>query len=142
MTLKQLNISYLNDYFKEWFNWEKVKPIKVKMTEKVLERDMNNKEILDELKPEPITLAQFFGYLENLDEKGWFICYVKDKNNTLRAVFVRRFGDGWNVSASSVECPGRWSAGRRVFSCDFQTPSDTITGEITINGSKYKLVKV
>ena len=142
MTLKQLNISYLNDDFKEWFDWEKVKPVKVKMTEKILERVMNDQEILDELKPEPITLAQFFGSLKNLDKKKWYLCYIKDKNNTLRAVNVFRGVDGWYVYAYSVENPDRWVAGRRVFSCDFQTPSDTITGEITFNGSKYKLVKV
>ena len=131
MNLEQLNISYINDNFKDWFNWEKVKPVKVKMTEKVLERAMNDKEISDELKPAPITLAQLFGSLKNLDKNSWYLTYIKDKNNTLRAVHVGRRGDGWHVDACSVSIPHRWGAGCRVFSCNFGTqtlePSDFIT---------------
>lgn len=44
------------------------------------------------------------------------IFYIKDAKGELRAVFVFWLDDGWVVSASSVEGPLGWRAGRRVFS--------------------------
>jgi hypothetical protein len=44
------------------------------------------------------------------------IFYVRDQNGVLRAVNVRWDDGGWGVSARSVEYPGRWYVGRRVFS--------------------------
>jgi hypothetical protein len=46
------------------------------------------------------------------------IFYVRDAILVLRAVFVRWDDDGWGVYAYSVEYPGGWCAGRRVFSRD------------------------
>lgn len=49
--------------------------------------------------------------------KGWWnIFYVRDQNGVLRTVFVYWCDDGWRVGASSVENPGGWHGGRRVFS--------------------------
>lgn len=44
------------------------------------------------------------------------IFYIRNTSGVLRAVYVYWGGDGWGVCALSVEFPGAWSAGRRVFS--------------------------
>lgn len=45
------------------------------------------------------------------------IFYVRDLEGGLWAVGARWYGGGWYVYACSVEYPGRWCAGRQVFSC-------------------------
>jgi hypothetical protein len=54
------------------------------------------------------------GELLNNDYANIF--YVRDITNTLRAVIVYWYGDGWDVKANSVEGPVEWDAGDSVFS--------------------------
>ena len=44
------------------------------------------------------------------------IFYIKDACSVLRAVGVYWYDSGWRVGADSVESPGEWGAGGRVFS--------------------------
>jgi len=46
------------------------------------------------------------------------IFYIRDQNGLLCAVGARWVGVGWYVFACSVEAPGRWFGGCRVFSRD------------------------
>jgi hypothetical protein len=43
------------------------------------------------------------------------IFYVRDAAVGLRVVNVNWNGDGWNVAANPVSCPGEWRVGSRVF---------------------------
>jgi hypothetical protein len=48
---------------------------------------------------------------------GWAnIFYVRDANGELRAVSVRRYDDGWNVDARSVEASFAWFGDSHVLS--------------------------
>lgn len=118
-----MKISYLSGNFREWFGTEFPEPKEIKLEFRILEKSMNDQKILDELKPEAITLNELAYVLENelLDKDDVYICYIKDKNNNLRAVSVYWDGDGWLVDAFSVGYPFRWSAGCRVFSSNFLT---------------------
>ena len=127
---KMKNISYIGTNFKEWFGDPEIKPKKVKLYTKELPRNMTDKEILDELKPTGIALNELMGQLNVIDKSKWYLAYIRDKKNVLRAVLVRWGGGGWNVHANSVKGPGRWSAVSRVFSRQFSeplSPSDTLT---------------
>lgn len=118
MNLKKLNISYLGNNFKDWFGNPEVEPNTKQLQTKTLERGMLDKEILAELKPMEITLDEFLGQLQYLDKSEWYIGYIRDRENVLRAVFVNWYGVGWDVDAYSVEDPREWDAGYRVFSRD------------------------
>lgn len=71
------------------------------------------------------TLTEMFSLMEKqksgedgvLLKNGYAnIFYIRDQNGVLRAVYVHWHDDGWCVNADSVEYPGRWSDGYRVFS--------------------------
>ncbi len=71
------------------------------------------------------TLSEMFSLMEKqkhgedgvLLNNGYAnIFYIRDQNGVLRAVCVDWVGDGWYVRAGSVERPGGWSGGNRVFS--------------------------
>jgi len=130
--------SYQGDNFKNWFDDMPFKEEKTKLFSKTLEKPMNDKEILDTLKPTEVSLGEVFNHLTTEARKeDWMIFYCKDKADVLRAVDVSRYGDGWNVSADSVEDPVRWRDGRRVFSrnsFDSETlsPSNPLTLESAI----------
>jgi len=113
-----LNISYIGQNFKDWFEETEVSPEKISPEFKTLERNMNDKEILSELKPEEITLNELAYILEKnlLEKEGFCICYIRDSALVLRAVRVFWDGDGWHVNAVSVEDPYEWFAGHQVFS--------------------------
>ena len=84
---------------------------------KKLERSMNDKEILSELRPTEISLGEIFHLLTtNANKKEWMIFYCKDISGVLRAVHVFWDDDGWFVYAFSVEYPYDWYGGHRVFS--------------------------
>lgn len=71
------------------------------------------------------TLSEMFSLMEKqkngedgvLLNNGWAnLFYIKDQNGVLRTVRVDWYDGGWYVDAHSVEGPGRWRDGRRVFS--------------------------
>lgn len=143
------NISYVSDNFKEWFGdmvfieHEKSTPLLAK----TLERYMTDSEILRELKPEKVSLADMYETLKNMSHDTWAIFYIEDTSNVLRSVLVRWFGGGWGVDAYSVLGPDEWNAGGQVFSRNFfdtvssdplsPIPSDTLPKELIINGVTY-----
>ena len=124
-----MKTSYISQNFKDWFG-EIPKPSKkFKYELKTLERSMNDEEILNELKPKPITLEEFAYALTVLDKLEWYIFYIKDNTLVLRAVFVYWFVDGWRVDAREVGFPDAWRGVSQVFSRNFDSqilrPSDT-----------------
>src|SRR3990167_3965796 len=112
----KFNIGYIGSNFQEHFGYEEVKPKKCKLEFRVLEKSMNDKEILAELKPQEVTLNEFVYILEHdkdLLKNGYTnIFYIRDKNGTLWAVSACWGGvdRGWDVDAYSVASPFEWSA--------------------------------
>lgn len=118
--------SYQNHYFTEWFGDMEFNDAQKssRLFSKKLPRDMNDAEILAELKPTEVSLEEVYHALETADHSDWRLFYVKDKDEVLRAVFVRWYDDGWVVSALSVGDPRRWLGGPQVFSRNcFETVS-------------------
>jgi hypothetical protein len=119
-TVGQNKIVYIGDNFKEWFGEMKAEPKKCKLVYYQLEKDMNDQEILDQRKPEPVTLDEVAWMMGNSDklltDGHASIFYLKDVCGVLRAVCVDWGGGGWGVGAGPVGGPDRWRAGRRVFS--------------------------
>lgn len=129
------NIVFVGDNFREWFgNTSFIPTKKAILHHKKLEKSMNDNEIFQELKPEPVTLAHVAYAMEHSKDilkNGYsHIFYVKDDAGVLRTVSVNWYGDGWHVGANSVGDPYRWGDGDRVFSrkfLDTKTPSSSDT---------------
>ena len=130
------NIKYLGDKFKAHFSYDFTVPKKLKLTHKVLEKSMLDKEILEEFKPKESTLGEFAWALKNekaMLKNGWSnIFYIRDKDNNLWAVRAcwNDFGGGWLVDAASVSGPVEWLAGRQVVSQRFNVSSDKLDSRI------------
>ena len=116
------SIVYLGDNFKEWFGGMPVKG-GIKLVSKKLPRSMTDKEILDELKPEEVSLGDVYHILKTLNYDIWAIFYVKDKDNVLRAVRVYWRGGGWHVRAYPTGNTIEWRDGDQVFSRNFDSKS-------------------
>ena len=108
--------SYMGNNFKELFGDMKYIPKKSKLYSKKLEKDMLDREILNEFKPTELTLGEVFNYLSEAKKENWMIFYCKDNTGVLRAVDVSWDHGGWYVFAYSVGRPFRWLAGRQAFS--------------------------
>ena len=128
----KVKISYLGDNFTEWFlsgSGKTEDPI----TEQTLRYHKLRESSVDgpiiaELggaEKSETSLSEMFALMEKqgkgengvLLNNGYAnIFYIKDQNGVLRAVYVGWGGDGWDVYAVSVEDPGRWDDGNRVFS--------------------------
>lgn len=134
----KLPISYLSDNFKDWFGDFNVKPVKCELKSVTLDKPMNDREIIAKWNPEPVTLGEMAYVLESLDHSTRAIFYVKGNAGVLRAVYVFWYGGGWGVCASSVEGPGGWSDGRRVFSRNFSESPSPLPDTLTINGVIYR----
>jgi len=121
---------YIGDNFKSWFygKTEEAKDVAVSSPHHDLSKVSLDCEILNDLGGEAkaeVTMAGVYK-LVNCQPNGepgvlltngyTNIFYVRDVSGVLRAVYVHRYGDGWDVHANSVEDPDRWSAGSRVFS--------------------------
>lgn len=158
---KTNNIFLVSETFKEHFGSQEVGiPKTLTLKSKKLEKDMLDKEILSEWKPQESTLGELAYAMQNdlLGKDGYAnIFYIRDDSGTLWAVAVLWYsGDGWYVDAYSVEDPDRWHAGAQVFSRDFSdhltpltlNPSETLTvSEPLKKGDKVrvtdgKIVKV
>ena len=128
------NISYIGSNFKEWFGDMEFKETKPTFTITKLERDMVDKDIFSEIKPNECELGDVLYAIQNniIDKKLYGgIFYIKDNAGVLRAVYVRWDGVGWNVHTFSVENPVYWHDGLPVFSRNSGTlipsPSDSLT---------------
>lgn len=115
--------SYQSSNFKEWFGDIKYVGENHELFSKKLGTSMNNEEILNTLKPEPVLLGNVFNHVKTMNRDIYAIFYCKDKNGVLRAVRVHWYFDGWLVDADSVENPFRWRDGSQVFSRNFGTLS-------------------
>lgn len=149
------DIYWLNSDFKKHFSSDFKYSNKNKLVTKKLERDMADKEVLDELRPEEVTLGDIYCALKKFDKNGWYLCYIRDSKDVLWAVDAHwDAGDGWYVFAYSVEDPYRWVAGGQVFSRRFLDTSVTPNGdsltlshfdpskiEFTYDGVAYKVFK-
>lgn len=128
-TLGNAGISYLGDNFKERFlgkteeNVLKTTLFYHELTKSSVDRPIIN-ELGGEAKAET-RLSQLYVLLkkQSSGQKDAFltngfanIFYVCDINGVLWAVFAHWDGDGWLVSANSVENPRGWDEGDRVFS--------------------------
>jgi len=123
------DISYVSNDFKKWFGEPEIKLSSVKLYTKVLEKSMNDKEISKTFNPSEITLDELVSQFENWSKDKWYITYVRDTADVLRAVYVSWSGGGWVVDAYSVTDSLEWRAGSQVVSRkEFDTPtSDTLT---------------
>ena len=124
-----LKISYLGDNFKPWFLEKIEEPVGAsELRRHQLLRESIDGLIVAELGGEDkaeTTLAEIHALMEKqgkgeagpLLTNGYVnIFYVRDAAGVLRALGVGWDGGGWDVSVDSVGGPGRWYAGRRVFS--------------------------
>lgn len=125
--------SYQGPNFTEWFGDMPFKKSSTKLVSKRLSRDMNDKDILAELKPSEVSLGEIYSTLENGDKSIWYLFYAKDNSGVLRAVRVGWGVYGWHVRASSVGNPVGWDVGYRVFSRNFGT--ETLSSEKTLSTS-------
>lgn len=110
------------NYFQGWFGDKEVEiPKKLKLVSKTLEKPMTDKEILDQWKPEEVTLGDFAYALNNWEKCGLLrnsyanIFYIDG-----RVVYARwDAGRGWDVNAHEVSSPDAWDDGYRAFSRKF-----------------------
>ncbi len=122
-------IFYIGGNFKSWF----INKIEDTFATSIiygrnLIKNSVDKPILNELggqEKAETTLTEIYAMMKNqsdgkvgnlLTKGSANIFYVRDINNTLRAVGVDWNDDGWRVGACSVEDPRAWNAGDRVFS--------------------------
>lgn len=125
----EVRISYLGDNFKEWFlgkNEESIQEIVLRYAK--LRQYSVDSPIIAELGGEAkaeTTLTEVRALMAKqakgedgaLLTNGWAnIFYIRDITNSLRAVFVFWYYDGWRIGADSVGRPDRWDDGRQVFS--------------------------
>ena len=121
-------ISFVGQNFQQWF-WPKVEAPGASATLRYarLTREDLDEPIRKEIGAahEETTLGQILALIrrQKNGKRGVLftdgianIFYVRDADETLRAVLVSWGGDGWGVRAVSVSYPVGWSVGSRVFS--------------------------
>jgi len=129
--------SYQSPRFQNWFGDMEFTEDKKEIFSTVLEEDMNDEEILKELKPTPVSLGQVFN--ASLNKSEWNIFYCNDISGVLRTVFVNWSAYGWYVDADPVEDPEAWDTGDRVFSA---SPPETQTDPLTLSPSLQEAIKI
>lgn len=115
------NIRWIGSRFKEHFYPLSFTVSKEMLKTKTLGKAMLDKEILDEFKPQTVSLGNVLHFLSSADKNSWYIFYVNDKKGIPWAVYAlwdAGYG-GWGVEAVSVEDPHRWLDGLRVVSRKF-----------------------
>ena len=117
-------IGWVGSNFKERLHDLSFTPKQETLQSKELERNMNDKEILKELKPQAVELGDVLFSLSYLSHDGWYLFHVNDRKGTLWAVYAGWDADdgGWNVGALSVESRYRWDDGDQVLSRGFSDP--------------------
>ena len=125
----KVKISYLGDNFKDWFLKKTEEPFSGStIYGRKLSKNSVDGPILSELggqEKAETTLSEVFammarqanGETGELLTNGYAnIFYIRDINESLRAVDVRWLVGGWYVRAYSIVDPGGWHAGCQVFS--------------------------
>jgi len=127
--------SWIGSNFKEWFGDMDFKKKKTEpLISQKLPRNMNDSEILAELKPTEVTLDEVYSTLQTMDKSWWAIFYVKDVSGVLRTVNANWCGGGWGVGADGVANPGRWGDSSQVFSRNpFGTQSLILSSSDTLS---------
>jgi len=131
----KVRISYLGDNFKAWFMGKIEEPF---AGSTIYGRKLNSDSVdgpiiagLGGKEKAETTLAELFAMMgrQAKGESGELltngyanIFYIRDISNTLRAVHVDCYGDGWIVHAYSVENPNGWRVGTQVFSRNSLAP--------------------
>ncbi len=138
--------------FQEWFEGMEVKiPKKLELYGRTLEKDMLDEEILKEWRPSKMTLGELAYALKNevgLLKNGYGnIFYIKDKDDTLRAVraYWSAGSGGWFVSARSVTLSYGWGAGDQVVSRNLTSakPKDSLESRLkALEDFKEKVEKI
>ena len=146
------NIKYIGDNFKTHFSYGFKVPKKLKLEHKILDKNMLDKEILEQWKPQESTLGELVWALENyeaiLKNGNANIFYIRDKDLRLWAVSAGwgSVHGGWSVYAISVGYPGPWSAGSQVVSRKFSSsvlgPLDSGDLESRIKELEDKVAKL
>jgi hypothetical protein len=77
---------------------------------------MNDKEIIEEWNPEPVTLGDILDFLETANHTDWYIWHVKDNKGVLWAVSGDWDGDRWFFGADPLDSPGHWFDGNQFLS--------------------------
>lgn len=115
------HISWIGSNFKEhMYGLTFTMPEDSDLEIKTLGKRMNDKEIIAEFNPEPVTLGDVLVFFkEKATKDGWYVCHVKDSNGVLWAVFGFWDGVGWNFEASALDYPVRWYGGDRFLSRRF-----------------------
>lgn len=131
---------YQSSNFEEWFGSMEYVNEKHNLLSKILVKSMNDEEILNELKPEPVSLGDVFNFCKTMNKEIGAIFYCKDKTGVLRAVYVTWHDGGWRVIVYSLEYPSRWVVGSSVFSRNFGS-SDTTPLEASYVPSLEERVK-
>ena len=119
-------IGCVGDNFKKHFyGMEFTIPKKLSLKTKILERNMLDKDILSEFKPQESNLGELSYALQNdsiLLKNGYAnIFYIRDKNKVLWVLnfYWRSDRRVWDVGADPPDYPNRWPAVSQVLSCDF-----------------------
>lgn len=123
------NIAWVSSNFKEYFyGMEFVLSTQSAFKYEVLERPMNDTEIIEKYSPEVMSLDAVRTFLQYAEKGGWYIFYVLDKEGIKRAVRAGWNRDGWSIEAYPVSDPDKWSSGDRVVSGKFSgTQAETLS---------------
>lgn len=123
------NIGWVGSKFTEVFGHMSFTPLTFIMTNRKLEKSMNDTDILSMLKPQAVSLGDVLYALSYLDKKGWYIFYVNDTKGTLWAVDARWYSGrrGWYVNARSVGRLYGWDVDYQVVSREFTQSLDSVS---------------
>ena len=121
ISTKLKNVSYTGSNFDSWFGDMDFPTIAdmEPLTSKKLPRYMNTQQILDELKPEEVTLGEAWKAIETVGHDTWALFFVRDNTSVLRLVCVDWGGGGWGWGAGGLSDESEWSGDGRVFSRKF-----------------------
>ena len=122
ISTKLKNVSFTGSNFDSWFGDMEFKEADKKyqpLTSKKLPRYMTGQEILDELKPEEVSLSDVWETIQTMSHDTWALFFVRDNTSVLRLVCVVWGGGGWDVSAGETSNAYGWRGDDQVFSRKF-----------------------
>ena len=99
--------SYQEEKFTELFGEVDFVSKTTQLSSTKLGKYMNNKEIIDELKPTEVTLGEVYSCLETLDHSISALFYCRDKNDELNMVSAT-WKEGWIVRTFIFEVDSEW----------------------------------
>lgn len=140
------NISYVGEDFEKWFGDMEMLGSINRLTHKITEIAMSDKEIIDTIKTPEVSLSDILNQLPSIDKHDSCIFYAKDNENILRAISIYWYGYGWRVDALETEDPTKWGDGRKVYYInldddDVIDPSVLNDAIKVVKRSGYKIIK-